>query len=433
MMSADHPKTMLDGRERWIGRLSATIFLVIVGLFALIRIEGAVVATGLAVVEGKPRPVQSVDGGMVSDIAVRDGDVVAAGDLLLRLDSSLLEVNRDILKSRLAELTARRARLEAEERGDDHVRPAAVDASIEATTFLSYLKGQTRIFEARRDVLRGQRAQLAQRVAQYERRTEGLKAQVEASRAKMELLDHEIANLGSLNERGLTPESRLLELQGRRAAEAAQLVTLNSDIAANFNAIRDAQLQITQTESTFRESVTTELREVVLSYEETRLEILRIDQELKRLEIRAPVAGVVHEMQVAAAGGVLAPQEVILTVIPAGGGVEFSLEIAPDAVDAVYLGQEARLRFPAFDAKSTPEIFGAIVRVSPDSVVDPATGRAFFRVEVRVGQDELARLGGQELVPGMPVEALLKTERRSILSYFVKPLTDQMVHAFREG
>ena len=405
----------------------------VLALFAVIRIEGAVIATGQTVVEGKPRPVQSADGGVVAAIHVADGDVVAAGDVLARLDPSLLEVNRDILRGRLAELTARRARLEAEEIGQGSIAVDALPEEIDEGALVSHLIGQTRVFEARRDVLEGQKAQLAERIAQYQSRTEGLTAQIIASREKAHFLDQEIANLETLKAKGLAPQSRLLELQGRRAAEAATLATLKSDAAANVNAIRDAELQINQAESTFREAVTTELREAITAYEETRLELLKTAQQLDRLNIRAPVAGVIHELQLASAGSVLAPQEVMLTVIPASKGVEFSLQIAPDAIDSVYPGQTARLRFPAFDQKSTPEIFGQIARISPDAVRDPATGQTFFRVFVTVPGEELARLGAQALVPGMPIEALLQTGARSILSYLAKPLTDQIAHAFRES
>ena len=151
------------------------------------------------------------------------------------------------------------------------------------------------------------------------------------------------------------------------------------------------------------------------------------------MEIRAPVAGVVHELQVWTSGGVVPPQETLLTVIPVSEGMEFQVEVSPDAIDTVHLGQVARVRFPAFDQRSTPELNGTVAGISPDSVTDPATNRSFYRVDVALPQDELARLGGAELIPGMPVEAFLQTGNRSILNILVKPLTDQLIYAFREG
>lgn len=436
-MSTPHapetPALRLGQRERWLGWASGSIFLVMLGLFHLIQIEGAVIASGQTVVQGKPRPVQSLDAGIAKEIRVADGDRVAAGEVLIQLDQSILEVNRDILRGRLSELTARHARLAAESTEAAQITTPPVPPGIDPAALAAHVTAQQKIFAARQQVRESQTAQLYEQIAQYQSRIQGVSAQIEAAERQAALLEREIANLTTLNTRNLVPESRLLELEGRLEALRGQGVTLHSEREGHQNGIRNTQLEIIKLARGFREEVTTELREVLLQLEETQLELARTAAELTRLEIRAPVNGVVHELQILASGAVVTPGDVLLSVIPLADGVEFDLEVAPDAIDSVYAGQEARMRFPAFNQNTTPEIFGQIVRISPDSILDRQTGRRFFRVAVSVPHAELLRLGEAELVPGMPVEALLQTGSRSILSYLVKPITDQMAHAFREG
>ena len=188
-----------------------------------------------------------------------------------------------------------------------------------------------------------------------------------------------------------------------------------------------------QVEREFHEEVVSELRDVTARAAENTLELARIEETLARLDVRAPVSGIVHEMQIRAAGSVVAAQETLLTVVPVAQGVEFELSVSPDAIDTVFAGQSARIRFPAFDSRTTPEIWGEIATVSPDSVTDQRTGQTFYRVTVAVPERELGRLGEAELVPGMPLEAFLQTGERSVLNFLIKPFTDQFTHAFRES
>lgn len=426
-------KTGLSRNECRLGIAGLSLLVVVLALFQFIKIGGAVIASGQAVVQGSPRIVQSLEGGVAREIRVSDGDAVAAGEVLIRLDASLLEISRDMIRGRLTELTARHSRLAAEAEGLADMKPVDLLPMLDPGALQSHLAGQREIFLARRAVLQSRKAQLLERIRQHGNQITGLEAQIEATQNQIDFVAYEVENLRSLNERGLAPQSRLLELQGRLAAYYGEIAVQRSDLSGTRNSIQDARLKITQAERELREQVATELREVLTMIEENRLELASIDNKLARLDIRAPVAGIVHEMQIATEGGVVSPQQTLLTVIPVADGVEFDLQVTPDAIDAVYAGQEARVRFPGFDQRSTPELTGQISKVSPDSVVDRATGRTFYRVEVTVSPDELARLSGAELIPGMPVEAFLQTGDRSILSYLVRPFTDQMVRAFRES
>lgn len=426
-------KTGLDRRERLIGVASVAGLLLLVGLFHVITIGGAVIATGQVMVQGKPRPVQSLEGGVVRALHVRNGDSVAAGDVLIELDPTITEINRDIVLGRLAELITRRSRLEAEEQGLPDVVPPDLPPQLDRRTAEKHLAGQRELFRSRRSVLETRKAQLQERTRQQEAQIEGIEAQIEATRTQAGFVDHEVRNLMTLREQGLVPESRLLELQGRQAALWGQIALHRSELVRTRNAIRDARLEVVQTEREFHEKVVTELREVSAKIEENRLELARIESTLARLDVRAPVAGIVHEMQVWTAGGVIAPKETLLTVIPVADGVDFEVHVAPDAIDTIHLGQKARVRFPAFDRRSTPELSGAISLISPDAIRDPATGRTFYRINLTLARAELDRLGGLDLVPGMPIEAFLQTKERSVLNFLVKPFTDQLSHAFREG
>jgi len=426
-------KTDLGHRERVIGLANVAALVLLFGLFHVISIGGAVIASGRVVVQGNPRPVQSLEGGIVSEIRVQNGDTVAAGEVLIRLDPTLLEISRDIVRGRLAELIARRSRLEAEEQRLDDVLAPDIPPQLEAQALIRHLAGQREIFRSRRLVLASRKAQLGERIQQYEAQILGIEAQIEATKSQVVFVAREVNNLQILHDQGLAPESRLLDLQGRQAALLGQISLHSSEVAGARNSIRDAELKIVQAERELHEQAVTELREVTAKIDENTLELARVKETLARLDIRAPVSGIVHEIQVWADDGVVPPKETILTIIPDSEGLEFELQVPPESIDTVYVGQVARVRFPSFSQRSTPELTGMISTISPDSVTDRATGRAFYRVEVSIPQDELIQLGAVELIPGMPVEAFLQTGERSILSFLVKPLTDQISHTFLES
>ncbi|TMV07246.1 HlyD family type I secretion periplasmic adaptor subunit [Ruegeria sediminis] len=426
-------KTGLDRRERFIAISGVAGLLLLVVLFKVITIGSAVIAPGEVVVQGKPRPVQSLDGGIVREIHVRNGDRVEAGQVVMRLDPKLSEINRDIVRGRLAELVARRARLEAERQGLEAIPPVTDLTHLDAEAVGRNMDGQAEAFRSRRAVVDSRKAQLKEQIEQHEDQSTGIEAQIEATENQVALIRKEVGNVETLFKQGLVPESRLLELQGRQAGLLGQIAVHRSELSRLRNAIQDAELKITQADQEFHDEVVSELREVNAGIDENRLELARLDEGLNRLDIRAPVGGVVHELQVWTTGGVVAPQETLLTVVPVSDGVEFEVEVAPDSIDIVHVGQSARVRFPAFDQRSTPELTGAVSNVSPDSVTDPVTDRQFYRVQVSLPPEELARLGSSALIPGMPVEAFLQTGERSVLSFLLKPLTDQLTHAFRES
>lgn len=431
-----HPPRSLGGEMRRIGLAGGLGMVVLVGALggwaATTEIGGAVIAAGQAVVHGKPQTVQSLDGGIVAEINVRDGDRVSAGAVLVRLDPTLLRINLDSARTRLADALALKARLTAEQLGQETLRFDYPDLPFPALDTAQFEEGQRKIFAARARVREGRADQLAERLQQFENQLAGLRAQIAAKRDQLGFLEKDLDSIRILTEEGLARQSQMTTLQRDRSDLLGQIAALDSDMARVHNEMRDAEIETLQAERGFQEDVVTELREVTAKTEELLLEIVTRTAQLDRIEVRAPVDGVVHEMQVATLGGVVAPGGTILSVVPVGRGVDFDLRVDPRAIDQVHPGQKAQVIFSAFDPRSTPRLMGEVTTVSPDAVTDPRTGQKFFRIGLAVPPEELARLGDVKLVPGMPVEAFLETADRTVMSYLLHPLTSQFARAFRE-
>ena len=414
------------------GSLALLVLLVIWSAFT--QISGAVIASGQVVVRGHTKQVQQLDGGIVAEILVKNGDAVRSGDLLMRLDPTILQVNLDIARNRLADALTQKARLEAEQLDLDAVDFAAIHRG-DLVGDLSLSKqeaGQSQIFLARRDVLRGTGAQLRERIAQIENQRDGVQAGIAAKEQQLVLVQKELDNVTELNKQGLARESQVLDLQRTRSELLGQISEQQSERARLANSVQDAQLEILQANRTFKEGVVTDLRDVTTKAEELTLQIVTTQKQLDRVEIRSPADGVIHEMQAATIGGVVAPMSTILQVVPSDAGFQYELRLDPGSVDQVYVGQMATVKFPAFSARSTPDIFAKVSIISPASVTDTANGQVFYRLDLDVPPEEMVKLGSLELVPGMPVEAFLQTTDRSVLSYLVQPLSEQIGRAFRD-
>lgn len=426
------PRTGL-GPAGW-SAVVATVALggILVGWAATTQISGAVVAMGSVIVSGKPKAVQHLDGGIVETIAVRDGDRVEAGDLLVRLDSTLLAANLEIYRNRLAEGLARRARLEAERAGAPAIDFGPPDPLLAGRDLARFHQAEAAIFAARMDIQAGQLAQIDERVAQFRNQIEGVEALVEAKREQVGFIEQELDRLRALLEKQLVREGQILTLQGTRSDVLGQIAEHLSEIARIGNSIRDADLEKLQSVRRFREEAVKELRDVSQQVEEVTQQILATEKQLGRVDIRAPVAGYVHELQIVTVGGVVPPGATMGQIIAVDDELGFELQVAPQEIDQVYPGQEVRLRFSAFNQRTTPELNGSVAAVSPATVQDPVTGMAFYRVLARVSPAELARLGEVELVPGMPLEGYVGTGERSVASYLLRPLTEQFQRAFRE-
>lgn len=423
-----------DPRRSVLTGLAVTLVLgvTLVSWAATTMISGAVVAAGQIAVRGKAQVVQTLDGGEVAQILVRDGARVAADDVLVRLDPTLPKVNLDMALGRLAEALARRARLEAEQLSLAELSFAYPELPFALPDLSRQEAGQRQIFQARVEVLHGQRDQLTGQKEQTGHQIEGLNGQLNARKDQLALIEADLANMRGLVKQGLARRAQMTDLQRQESELRGQIATLEADLARLGTTLQEAELKALQAVRAFQEEVVTELREVTALVEELTLEILTRQDQLARVDIRAPAAGTVHQMQVATVGGVLAPGAVLMEVIPQTDGLDFEVQVAPRNVAQVHPGQEVEVMMSALPSRSTPRLKGKVTSVSPDAILDQRTGQAHYQVKLTISDTELARLGQVDLIPGMPIEAFLQTGERSVMEYLIAPLAEQIRHAFRE-
>ncbi|CAM3394931.1 HlyD family type I secretion periplasmic adaptor subunit [Paracoccus nototheniae] len=443
MSTRDKPKKPASGDQRWPVRgpiLAGVIaVLVLLGGFAvwatMTRISGAVVATGQVEVEQQRQVVQHPDGGVVQSIAVSEGTLVAAGDLLLSLDGTLLRTEHTIVEGQYFEILARRGRLEAERAAaTDITFPAELLMAAEAKPALADLvEGQTSLFLTRLDTLRQSLDQLAKQSDQIDSEVDGIDAQIAALGTQRGLIGRELTDQQSLLDRGLAQASRVSALEREAARIDGEMGSLQAGRASA--AIRQTELEIQRLRlaAERREQAETELRD--LGYRELELAERRrsLFEQLDRLEIRAPVSGLVYNMQVTTPRSVIRPADPLLYLIPQDRPLVIGARIATINIDEVLLGQPVVLRFSAFSSRTTPEIDGRLDRISADAMMDEATRTPYYRAEVSIPPEELEKLGSLALVPGMPVEVYIQTGDRSPMGYLVKPLADYFNRAFRES
>lgn len=424
-----------DPRRSVLAGVLVTLVLgiVLVGWAATTTIGGAVVAAGQIAVRGKAQVVQTLDGGEVAQILVRDGARVAAGDVLVRLDPTLHQVNLNMALGRLSEALARRARLEAEQLSLTELSFAYPELPFALPDMSRQEAGQRQIFQARAEVLIGQRDQLLGQKEQTGHQIKGLAGQLTARQDQLALIEADLTNMRDLVKQGLARRAQMTDLQRQESELRGQIVTLEADLARLGNTMQEVELKALQAERAFKEEVVTELREVTALVEELTLEILTRRDQLARVDIRAPAAGTVHQMQVATVGGVLAPGAVLMEVIPQADGLDFEVQVAPRNVAQVHHGQEVEVMMSALPSRSTPRLLGKVTDVSPDAILDQRSGQAHYQIKLTISDAELARLGQVDLIPGMPIEAFLQTGERSVMDYLIAPLADQIRHAFRES
>lgn len=405
------------------------------GWSVLATLDGAVIAQGQVLVQGKPQPVQSLDGGLVAAVHVAAGDRVAAGAPLVSFDPTVAQARRDIARARLAGALADRARLEAEAAGRDAPRfddPALTDPALAAEMGVAVTR-QRALFDARAARAADARARLAETEGQIAAQLTGITAQIEAARSEAALIAEEIAAQAGLVDKGLARQAPLSELRRQEAALAGRLAGLLAERDRLSAATREAQAALRQEESLRAEEVAQGLRDTTALIAEVTQEIVSLDAALARTDLRAPVAGVVHELAVTAAGAVIAPGATLAQIVPQDRGIEIEVQVDPRAIDDVHPGQEAEVVIAAFDPRAVPKLNATVARVAPDAVTDPATGRSFYRVALTLPEAEIDRLGSVALTPGMPVEAFLVTGSRPVIDWLMAPLVAPMRHALREN
>lgn len=400
---------------------------------ATTALSGAVIAAGQVVVETNVKKVQHPTGGVVGEIRVRDGDQVMAGDLLLRLDETVTRANLSMISKQLDQFEARNARLSAERDGLAEIKfQASLLERKDNPDVAEALRGELGLFEARRVAMNGQRSQLTERTAQLREEIRGLDAQVTSKRQQIALINQELEGVQKLYNQNLVPITRLTTLQreaSRLHGEEGQLI---AQIASSKGRIAETELQIIQLGQDLRREVATEQREVQAKIGEFTERKVTAEDQLKRIDIRAPQNGYVHQLAVHTIGGVINPGEPLMLIVPQADSLVVEARIAPHEIDQVRPGQPVQLRFSAFNSRTTPEIMGVLSRISADLTREQQTNLAYYTARITISDDELKKLEGKVLHPGMPVEAFIQTGSRTALSYLLKPFEDQVMRAFRE-
>lgn len=437
------PPPVAEKRPEWSARGA-----ILLGLFALVlliggfglwswsaRIAGAVVASGQVEVEQRRQVVQHPDGGVVAEILIHDGETVAAGQPLIRLDGALLNTELTIVEGQYFEILARRGRLEAERAETPEITfpDELIEAAANNPQYDAMMQGQLSLFAARRDTLEQSLGQLAKQSEQIESQIGGIDAQASALRQQRDFIGQELRDQRALLEKGLAQAPRVLALEREAARLDGQLGEVIATRARAVTQLAEIDLSRLEKTATQREAAETELRDQ--GYRELELAERRrsLSEQITRLEIRAPVSGVVQELQVTTPRSVIRAADPILYLIPQDRPLVVAARIATINIDEVHPGQEVVLRFSSFSSRTTPEIDGLLSRVSADTLIDQATQVPYYRAEVTIPTTELEKLKGLDLVPGMPVEVYIQTGERSPIAYLIKPLSDYFTRAFREN
>jgi HlyD family secretion protein len=414
-------------------RVLLSVGLVAGGLAALMPIAGAVVVPGNLVVQSNVKAIQHPTGGVVAEIPVHNGQRVGAGDLLLRLDATQAQASLQMVSKQLDEARARIARLVAERDGAAQLEvPPELSARSEEATVRTLLASEQQLFKARANARRSQTDLLQSRVAQLGEEIAGLDAQVDSKSRQLELIAGELTGVQDLYDKRLVPLTRLTTLQRESARIEGERGQLTSAIAETKSKIGEAQLQIVRLDQDFRTDVVKELGENQAKEAELVERGVAARDQLDRIEIRAPNSGVIHQLSTHTIGGVIRAGDTVMEVVPDLDDLQIEARLQPNDIDQVRMGQKAFIRFSAFNQRVTPQLNGQVSYVSADTSRDQQSNAPYFTVRVTLPEEERRRLAGQQLVSGMPAEIFMQTGSRTMMSYLLKPITDQLQRAFVE-
>ena len=434
-MSATRPdlERVLWRHALAIAGAALVLVLVLGGWAATTEFAGAVIAPGQLVVGSNVKKVQHPTGGVVGELNVRDGDRVKAGEVVVRLDDTQTRANLAIVVKALTELAARQAREEAERDGADSVTfPGDLLARMDDPDVAKAVIGERKQFETRRTSREGQKSQLRERIVQLGQEVSGYEAQAASKIKQLEWITKELVGVNDLWEKNLVPYTRVTSLEREKERLEGERGQLIASIAQTKGKATEIELQILQIDQDMRAEVGKDLADIRGKVAELVEKKVAAEDQLKRVDLRAPIDGTVLQSTVHTLGGVIAAGEAIMLIVPQSDALDVEAKIAPQDIDQLRVGQPAVLRFSAFNQRTTPELNGEVGRISADVTEDTKTGARYYTVRISVSEHEAARLEGLRLVPGMPVESFIQTSPRTVMSFLVRPFHDQLSRAFRE-
>ncbi|NWG47358.1 MAG: HlyD family type I secretion periplasmic adaptor subunit [Alphaproteobacteria bacterium] len=428
-------------------RMPIIVGTVILGVFfgllliwgGLAPLAGGAYASGIVSPDGSRRTVQHLEGGIISELLVRDGDTVAAGDLLVVLRGTQARASAQVIMNRRRELSAVLARLRAEQMLAETIDfPADLLAAAERDPELAdMIEGQRTLFSVRKAALVSQKDILVRRNAQAEAQIAGLEEQIASQTRQLALINKELEGVKDLVAKGLERQPRLLALQ-RSAEEITEGRAANqASIAGTRQAIGENELRILSVDTEFIDAVTAELEKARSELTELDERSIAAEDVLERTEIRAPVAGTVVELKFKTTGGVIAPGAPILDIVPAEEELLIDAYVSPTDIDVVRPGLRAKVMLTAFSQRNLPTVHGDVESVSADRITDERTGQAYYKARVSIERDELDRMQAEhpdvELTAGMPAEVIIVTVERTALDYLLGPFFASLGRAFRES
>jgi HlyD family secretion protein len=397
------------------------------------EISSAVLAPGVLMVESNTKKIQHPIGGVVAEIKVRNGDDVRGGAVLLRLDDTVTRANLNAIRKSMDELNARQARLRAEQDGLPMVRfPSELATRAHDSAVADLINEEARLFALRTTARNGEKSQLEKRLTQLREQIRGMSDQVTAKQREIDLVAQELKSLRELRQKNLVTATRVTALEREAARIDGERSHLVASISQTMAKITEIDQQIIQIDQDLRSQVGKELAEIRGKLAELAEKRVAAEDQLKRIDIRAPLEGTVHQMAIHTVGGVVSPGEVLMQIVPKSDALIVEAKVAPQDIDQVHAGQQTLLRFTGFNQSTTPELVGEVRLVSADSTRDEKTGASFYTIRIGLSEREITRLGRLKLMPGMPVETFIQTGQRTVISYLTKPLRDQIMKAWRE-
>jgi HlyD family secretion protein len=400
------------------------------------ELSGAVIAPGTVVVQSFVKKVQHPTGGVVGEILVKEGDSVKEGQVVLRLDGTVTRATYLALRSQLDELLVRESRLLTErDDGTELQFPPQLTSRRDNPAVADAFSGEQKLFEARLNSRNGQRSQLRQRIGQINEEIAGLSAQITGKESELKFIDQELAGVVDLYKKNLVTILRYSQLHRDQARIMGERGQLTASLASARGKISELELQILQIERDFRAEVLKDLRDTQGRLAEIRERLTAAEDQLNRVELRAPQSGVVHQLSVHTVGGVIANGELVMQIVPITDNLVVEAKVSPSDIDQIALGAKATIKIMAGNQRTTPDLRGLVTHISADLTREQQAGQpalTYYTVRVTLPPEEVSRLKDLRLVPGMPAEAFIQTYDRTPMQYFLKPLTDQIARTFRE-
>ena len=413
--------------------VSALLIFGVGGWAATTEVAGAVIAQGRVIVESSVKKVQHPTGGVVGELMVKEGQHVKSGDVVLRLDQTQTMAALEVIRQAIDELTARKARDEAEVNGLAAIEfPPDLLARRDDPKVARLISDEEALFQIRRTGRDGQKAQLNEQIGQLTEETNGTVAEMDAKTKEIYWSKEELKGVQDLWRKNLVEFTKLTALQRESARLEGERGRLESNLAELRSKTAEIKLKILQVDEDARTELGKELADIRGKLSELHEKQIAAEDQLKRIDLRAPQDGFVHQLTVHTVGGVITASEPVMLIVPDGEALSIESRIEPNEINQVHLGQPVVVRFPGLGQRTTPEIDGTVSLVSADLSQDDKTGASYYMIRIALADKQLERLGAVKLMPGMPVESFIETPPRTVLSFLIKPMKDQIEKAFRE-